>query len=113
MIWLLLITTFALGIYIIKSRDDLRKQERVQRGSIDALLAAIGEDEKRMELIHRYFINLEKNLSTTDYEAMLKNACVATAIIPEFNKNGRVSASTLRHLVGAFTKYAEDMSDSI
>ena len=113
MIWLFVITTLALGIYIIKIRDDYRKQEQIQRGSVDALLAAIGEDEKRTELMRRYFINLEKNLSIADYETMLKNACVAAAIIPEFDDNGRVNAATLRSLVDAFAKYAKNMSDSI
>lgn len=112
MVWFFIITTLVLAVYVIKNIIDQRNRDQLQRGSIDALVAAIGTSNNQDKLIRNYFKNLERNLSMLDYETMLKNACVAANIIPEFDDEGRVDTETLDRLVVAFVKYATDMAES-
>ena len=113
MIWLFLITTLALGVYIIKSRDNYRKQERIQRGSVDALIAAIGGSNERDKIVMSYFKNIENNLNTADCELILKNMCIATDIRPEFDKAGFIDDKTVAILADKFTIYASDINNDL
>ena len=113
MIWLFLVTTLVLGIYIIKSRDDYRKQERIQRGSVDALIGAIGGSNERDKIVKSYFKNIENNLNAADCETILKNMCIATGTRPEFDKAGFIDDKTVAILINKFAVYASDMNNSL
>lgn len=113
MTWLFIFTSIALTVYCIKSRNDRRNEERIQRGSIDALIAAIGENDDRDELVKNYFKNIENSLSVADCEMMLRNMCIATGIRPRFDSAGLIDDKTIAQLIDEFSIYAKNKNNSL
>lgn len=113
MIWLFIFISLALAVYCIKSNNNRRDEERLQRGSIDSLIAAIGGSDDRDELVKNYFKNIENTLDVADCERLLKNLCIATGIRPEFDKAGYVDDKTVYLLADKFASYAKNMHNSL
>lgn len=110
MIWLPILTALILAIYLVVKTIEGARQDKIQKASIDALLAALGDSGMAEELSRKYFYNLEQNLDTSDYETLLNNMCIALNITPELDEEGRINNKTLAIIVGGFASYAKSLA---
>jgi hypothetical protein len=105
MTWLFVIICFVLAVYGINAGMDRRREERIQRATINSLLASIGGSNNRDELIKEYFSNMENVLNVNDFEAVFKNVCIAVGVVPEYDKGGLINDKTMLLIADEFSKY--------
>lgn len=95
----------ALAFYCVKLSIGRRREERVQRATINSLLASIGGSKNRDELVREYFRNMENTLNVKDCEEVFKNMCIAVGIVPTYNETGLIDDRTVSLIADEFSKY--------
>jgi hypothetical protein len=86
-----------------------KKEQHIQRATVDSLLAIIGDEKISLASSRQYFQYLQNSLNDDDFDEAMQNIAIASDLDLVYDGDGHLSAHTIDQIVPIFNNYINEV----